>query len=55
MSRFAALAVFAVSASTDSLDGWLARKYGWQSRFGAIADPIPDPVPQPGILKNREY
>ena len=36
------LAIFAVSASTDSLDGWLARKYGWQSRFGAIADPIAD-------------
>jgi cardiolipin synthase (CMP-forming) len=37
-----ALALFAISAATDSLDGWLARRNGWESRFGAIADPIAD-------------
>jgi cardiolipin synthase len=38
----AALLLFAMAASTDSLDGWLARRYGWISKFGAIADPIAD-------------
>ena len=35
-----ALAVFA--GVTDALDGWLARRYGWQSRFGGLADPLAD-------------
>ena len=36
------MALFAVSAATDSLDGWLARRNGWESKFGAVADPIAD-------------
>lgn len=35
-----ALAVFA--GITDALDGWLARRFGWQSRFGGFADPLAD-------------
>lgn len=35
-----ALAVFA--GASDALDGWLARRFGWQSRFGSIADPLAD-------------
>lgn len=35
-----ALAVFA--GLSDLLDGWLARRYGWQSRFGSLADPAAD-------------
>ena len=34
--------LFVLVAATDSLDGWLARKYGWESRFGAIVDPLAD-------------
>lgn len=34
------LAVFA--GISDALDGWLARRYGWQSRFGGFADPLAD-------------
>lgn len=32
----------ALASVTDALDGLLARRYGWQSRFGEIADPIAD-------------
>ena len=35
-----ALAVFA--GVSDLLDGWLARRFGWQSRFGSFADPLAD-------------
>jgi cardiolipin synthase len=29
---------------TDGLDGWLARRFGWSSRFGAMLDPVADKV-----------
>ena len=32
----------AAASATDALDGLLARRFGWQSRFGEIADPIAD-------------
>ncbi len=35
-----ALAIFA--GVSDLLDGWLARRFGWQSRFGSFADPLAD-------------
>lgn len=31
-----------VAGSTDMLDGWLARKYGWESRLGAMLDSAAD-------------
>lgn len=37
-----ALALFAVAAVTDGLDGWLARRLGCVSRAGAYLDPIAD-------------
>ncbi len=37
-----AFAPFAVSALSDLLDGWLARRWGVESRFGRVADPIAD-------------
>jgi cardiolipin synthase (CMP-forming) len=40
--RYAALAVFAVMAVTDKLDGMLARRLGQVSRVGAVLDPIAD-------------
>lgn len=39
-----ALLVFAVGALTDLLDGYLARRFGWQSHFGSLLDPIADRV-----------
>ena len=37
-----ALALFAVAAVSDAVDGALARRFDWTSRFGAMADPIAD-------------
>ncbi len=35
-------AIFSVTAITDFLDGWLARRLGAESTFGRIADPLAD-------------
>lgn len=39
-----AMVVFLIAASSDFLDGWLARKYGLVSAFGRVADPFVDKV-----------
>ena len=38
----AALIVFGVAGFSDALDGFLAKRYGWSSRMGAIMDPLAD-------------
>jgi cardiolipin synthase len=35
---------FFLAGISDYLDGYLARKYSWESRFGKILDPISDKV-----------
>ncbi|HMX53620.1 MAG TPA: CDP-alcohol phosphatidyltransferase family protein, partial [Plasticicumulans sp.] len=35
-------ALFAAAAITDWLDGWLARRLGQTSAFGAFLDPVAD-------------
>lgn len=42
--------LFAISALTDLLDGYLARKYKWVSQFGKIWDPIADKIIINGVL-----
>jgi cardiolipin synthase (CMP-forming) len=37
-----ALGLVAVAGLSDALDGWLARRYGWQSRLGGLLDPLAD-------------
>lgn len=37
-----ALGVAAFAAFTDALDGFLAKRFGWQTRFGSLLDPIAD-------------
>jgi CDP-diacylglycerol--glycerol-3-phosphate 3-phosphatidyltransferase len=37
-----AAAVFAAAAVSDQVDGWLARRWRVQSRFGKYADPLAD-------------
>ncbi|AYF90489.1 CDP-diacylglycerol--glycerol-3-phosphate 3-phosphatidyltransferase [Pseudomonas sp. DY-1] len=37
-----ALVLFAVAGCSDALDGFLARRYGWTSRFGSLFDPVAD-------------
>jgi CDP-diacylglycerol--glycerol-3-phosphate 3-phosphatidyltransferase len=34
--------VFGAAAITDQLDGWLARRWQVESRFGTVADPLAD-------------
>lgn len=41
-ARWWATAVFVVAAFTDMADGYLARRYGWITNFGKLADPIAD-------------
>ena len=41
-SNFASAGVFALAAFTDWLDGWIARRYGLSSAFGAFLDPVAD-------------
>jgi CDP-diacylglycerol---glycerol-3-phosphate 3-phosphatidyltransferase len=41
-THFAAAAIFSVGALTDWLDGWIARRFGMYSDFGAFLDPVAD-------------
>jgi CDP-diacylglycerol---glycerol-3-phosphate 3-phosphatidyltransferase len=41
-TSFAAAFIFALGAVTDWLDGWIARRYGMYSAFGAFLDPVAD-------------
>jgi CDP-diacylglycerol--glycerol-3-phosphate 3-phosphatidyltransferase len=34
--------VFAAAGATDQIDGWLARRWHVESRFGTVADPLAD-------------
>jgi cardiolipin synthase (CMP-forming) len=36
------LVLFAVAALSDAADGFLAKRFGWQSELGALLDPIAD-------------
>jgi phosphatidylglycerophosphate synthase len=38
------LGLVGIAAATDFLDGWIARKGKWTSRWGALIDPIGDRV-----------
>jgi len=40
--NLAATIIFVVAAITDWLDGWLARRLGQMSAFGAFLDPVAD-------------
>ncbi|MGE0081108.1 MAG: CDP-alcohol phosphatidyltransferase family protein [Thiohalomonadaceae bacterium] len=37
-----ALSLFVVAGTSDGIDGWLARHYGWHSTLGAVLDPLAD-------------
>ena len=40
--RFTAIAIFLVAATSDGLDGYIARRYNQKSALGVILDPIAD-------------
>jgi cardiolipin synthase (CMP-forming) len=37
-----ALALFLIAGFTDLLDGYLAKRFSWQSRLGGLLDPLAD-------------
>ena len=41
-ANLAAAVIFIAAAVTDWLDGWIARRYGLTSKFGAFLDPVAD-------------
>lgn len=40
--QVATIAVFALAAISDAVDGWIARHYNQRTRLGAILDPLAD-------------
>ena len=38
------LVIFGIAGLTDSIDGYVARRFHWTSRFGEIIDPMADKV-----------
>ena len=48
--RWAAAIIFLIAASTDKLDGWLARKYNQVTELGKLMDPIADKLLTLGAL-----
>ena len=48
--RWAAAIVFIIAASTDKLDGWMARKYNQVTELGKLMDPIADKLMTCGAL-----
>ncbi|TVQ36931.1 MAG: CDP-diacylglycerol--glycerol-3-phosphate 3-phosphatidyltransferase [Wenzhouxiangella sp.] len=41
-ANIAAVVIFILAGLTDWLDGWVARRYGMTSTFGAFLDPVAD-------------
>jgi cardiolipin synthase (CMP-forming) len=38
------LALLLLAGLSDGIDGWLVRRYGWQTRLGGYLDPLADKV-----------
>ena len=45
-----ALVIAVFAGISDFLDGWLARRFGWQSEFGNLADPLADKLLVAAVL-----
>ncbi len=45
-----ALLLFAIAGFSDGLDGYLAVRFDWQSRFGALLDPVADKLLVAGLF-----
>ena len=49
------LALFGVAACSDAVDGFLAKRYAWQSRLGGVLDPIADKLLLTSVLVTLVY
>lgn len=45
-----ALLLFLLAGFSDGVDGFLAKRYGWRSRLGALLDPIADKLLIAGVF-----
>lgn len=50
VARWWAFVVFVIAALTDTFDGWVARRLGGVTAFGALADPLADKLLVVGTL-----
>lgn len=50
-----ALALFSVAGFSDGIDGYLAKRYGWHSRLGALLDPVADKLLVAGTFITLAY
>ncbi len=50
-----ALALFFVAGSSDGIDGYLAKRYNWHTRFGALLDPVADKLLVAGTFITLAY
>lgn len=41
---FLTLILFFIAGVTDVLDGWIAKRFNWQTQFGSILDPVADKI-----------
>ena len=53
--RWWAFGIFVFAAWTDSIDGWVARRYNGVTRWGQLADPIADKLLIIGSLGSLAY
>ncbi|MGB5579757.1 MAG: CDP-alcohol phosphatidyltransferase family protein [Woeseia sp.] len=45
-----AVVLFVIAGFSDGIDGWLAKRYNWHSRLGALLDPIADKLLIAGVF-----
>jgi cardiolipin synthase len=49
------IVLFAIAAASDVADGFLAKRFGWQSQLGAVLDPIADKLLMATVLIALAY
>lgn len=55
LSKELSLLVYVIAALTDWYDGWVARKYGYTSRWGKFLDPLADKILSSAALFSFGY
>lgn len=50
-----AIILFFVAGFSDGLDGWLAKRFGWHTRLGAMLDPVADKLLVAGAFITLVY